>query len=89
MAARKARRKTNVVSLWGAALSAPKENGDVVAKLEELLALAKDGQITGIGYAVVRLQRHIVTGLVGNADSHDMTAAAARLAHRVVASVVE
>jgi hypothetical protein len=82
--------KGQVVTLRGAAPPVPTEpDQEVVGKLEELLQLAKDSQLTGLVYGLVFANQDITTGWAGKADSHTMIAAATIVQHRVLAFEVE
>jgi hypothetical protein len=78
-----ARKKTNIVSLRGAAIPVPHINQAVVETVESLLSDAKGGRIVGFAYARVAPEGHVTTGWAGNADGHSMIAGVALLAHRV------
>ncbi len=73
----------------GAALPIPVVREDVVEKLEELLELARSGEIAGFAFAVVTSRKDINTAWKGNADRHDMIAATAMLVYRVVSAGVD
>ena len=77
------RPRTNVASLFGAAIPIPQVNADVVEELERLSAAARDGRIAGLAYVKISPEGHFVTAWVGNADAHNMIAGAAILAHRI------
>ena len=75
-----------VVSLRGAALPVPQANKDVINQLNTLLAAAKSGHISGLGYFTVSPEGHTGTGWEGNAEKFCMIAGSAMLAHRIVAA---
>jgi hypothetical protein len=62
---------------------------DVVEKLEELLQLARDGQLAGVAYVTIPTNRDITTGWAGKADTHDMVAGISLLQHRFMVAATE
>lgn len=61
-------------------------DAETVEKLEWLLAEARSGNIRGLIYGAVTHERSLVNGWVGNADSHDMVAVAAKVFHQVMSA---
>lgn len=73
----------NIVSLRGAAIVGTREaDAEIVARLEELLADARDGRVHGLGLVVV-VDDRVITGWSGKASRHYMLAGAARLQYRM------
>ncbi len=79
------RKKTNVASLFGAAPPVAMINERVVARLEELMARARDGQICGLAWVAVDPFGGTVFGRAGSADGDRMIASTARLLHDMLA----
>lgn len=79
----------SVVSFSGTAPPIPRVNTDVVERLEQLLVEARNGQITGFSYGLVKPIGNTTTGWVGNASQHDMLTATTLLQHRLMHSMNE
>jgi hypothetical protein len=76
----------DILSLRGATPYSNEPDEEIIAKLEEILKLAKDGQIQGLLYGYVGDARGISRGWVGKADQHDMIAAVSMLHFMVLRS---
>lgn len=87
--AAKRKRKPNVFSFLGAAPPLARVYPDVVRELEGLLALARDGQIHGLLYGVVRANGNTMTMWTGDASQHAMSSAAAQLNWRIQRATAE
>ena len=61
-------------------------DGEVVEKLEWLLAEAMAGNVRGLIYGTVSHERSLINGWAGGADSHDIVAVAAKVFHQVMAA---
>lgn len=84
--ARTRRKKSNVLSLRGAAPPVPQIVPSVVEKLEELLARARDGHLVGFAFACLSPQGHGHFGWAGIAERDLMIANVARLQHDMMAT---
>jgi hypothetical protein len=74
-----------VTSLFGAAPPIAQVEPRVVARLEGLLALARDGQICGIAWVAVDPFGGTKYGRAGSAEADRMIASTARLFHDMLA----
>lgn len=74
-----------VVSLYGAAPPIPQVIPEVVERLTELLARAKDGQLVGIAWVAVDPQGGTLYSHDGAADADRLIASTARLYHGMLA----
>ncbi len=71
---------SNIVSLKGNA-TIPEANAQCVERLEELLQMAKDGQLIGIIYAGIVATDATCTGWTAAPDGRDYGIAMIRLQH--------
>lgn len=89
MSARSARKprtkKTNVLSLHGAAPPVPTVCPSVVEKLEELLERARNGNVVGFAYLAVDPYGMTMFGRCGMAPVESLIAGTARLHHSILA----
>jgi hypothetical protein len=87
---RRTRKKAKVVSLWrGIAPPVPIVQPEIVECIESLLKKAKEGQITGIAYAIVKPSNSIGTCWVGKCDQHLLIAGVRALDHRIMSGYGE
>lgn len=77
-----------VVGLFGAVPATNEPNVEVVAELEELLADAKAGAISGLGYFVITHNHRISSNWTGNARGILYVAGAKMLEHRCCAGLL-
>jgi hypothetical protein len=78
-----------VHSLHGAALPIIEVDEGIVAELERMLILAKDGKLKGLIYGEVDLNGNITYGWEGKADRHCMIAVASLLNYKVLKAAVD
>ncbi len=77
----------NVVALnHAASFDYGKPDSEVVEKLEWLLAEARTGNIRGLVYGAVSVERSLIHGYSGQAESHCMVAVASKLFHQIMAA---
>ncbi len=73
--------ESNVASLFGAAPPVAQIDERVIARLEELMAKARDGQVCGLAWVSLDPFGGTFYGRAGSADADRMIASAARLLH--------
>lgn len=77
----------SVVNLWNGEPSSLAGNPDLVDQLEELLARAKAGSITAMGFALVNSDGSIGTRWSGGDQSIPMIAATSMLQHEFLSGL--
>lgn len=78
-------RSRKVVGIRGATpIGVKHKDAEVIGELETILTMAREGNIHGIVIGYVTAQRGLITSYAGKADSHDLCAVSAMLAHRIV-----
>lgn len=82
--ARRAKRKDNVLSLYGAMPAHGVPDANIVSRLEDLLVLARDGVIGGLIVGWTDPSQGMHTAWEGQASAHDMIAMSAQLHHRIM-----
>lgn len=61
-------------------------NEELVAKLEELLEMAKSGYLRAMSYVLITSDRAVITSWSGQCDGHDMTAGVSKLFYKFLAA---
>jgi hypothetical protein len=67
----------------------PKVEPDIVAELERLLELAKNGDVDGIAVALIMPNGSTQTSFVLNGNHHKLTLAVDILHHRLVRNLID